>query len=286
MTVLEALQRSTEFLTRKGVDSPRLQAELLLAGVLNLPRMQLYLRFDQALADADVERYRQWVMRRGQREPLQHILGSTSFCGVEIAVDRSVLVPRPETELLAEQGWLFLNGLGSDAKPAALDFGTGSGCLAITLALKSPPAQVYAVDLSADALELARQNAVTSGVAERIRFFQGDGFAALPSDARFDLIVSNPPYIPTAEIGTLQPEVRDYDPRGALDGGADGLDFYRRIACEAAPFLKNGGRLMLEFGDGQAEAVRGLFEHQNWIVEHILPDYTQRPRIMMARKQT
>ncbi len=283
MTVLEAIQRSTEFLTRKGVDSPRLQAELLLAGSLQLPRMQLYLRFERELNAAEVECYREWIKRRGLREPLQHILGSTSFCGIEIEVNRSVLVPRPETELLAEQGWLFLNGLASEPKPLALDLATGSGCIAIVLAVKSASAEVFAVDISAEAIALARKNAEHAGVANRIQFFEGDGFAPVAGGSRFHLIVSNPPYIPTAEIATLQPEVRDYDPRAALDGGVDGLDFYRRLAAEAGAFLKPGGRLMVEFGDGQAEPVRLLFEEQNWIVEQILADYTQRPRIMVAR---
>jgi len=286
VTVLEVIQRSAEFLAKKGVDSPRLQAELLLAHLLRLPRMRLYLSFERGLTAAEVDAFRELVKRRGQREPLQHIIGSTSFCGLEIAVNRQVLIPRPETELLAERGWSFLNELASRANraPAALDFGTGSGCLAIALASKCPTAGVCAVDISAEALELARQNAVRHGVAERIRFVAGDGFAALPAGARFDLIVSNPPYIPTDEIATLQPEVRDYDPRQALDGGADGLDCTRRLAVEAEPFLKPGGRLMLEFGDGQAELLRAVFQQQKWIVEATVEDYTHRPRFLVAAR--
>ena len=235
MTVLEAIQRSTEFLAKKGVDSPRLQTELLLAHLLKQPRMQLYLNFERVLTPAEVDGLRELIRRRGQREPLQHIVGSTSFCGLEIAVNRDVLIPRPETELLAERGWTFLNQLSTlNPQPStALDFGTGSGCLAIALACKCPAAEVYAIDISPEALALARQNAARHGVAERIRFLQGDGFAAVPEGARFDLIISNPPYIPSGEIASLQPEVRDYDPRRALDGGADGLDYGRRLAAEA-----------------------------------------------------
>ncbi|HOX55794.1 MAG TPA: peptide chain release factor N(5)-glutamine methyltransferase [Candidatus Paceibacterota bacterium] len=284
MTVLEAIQRSTEFLTRKGVDSPRLQTELLLAHLLKLPRMKLYLSFERVLTSAEVDAFRALIKRRGQREPLQHIVGSTSFCGLEIAVNRHVLIPRPETELLAERGWEFLAQVTShNAQPStALDFGTGSGCLAIALASKCPASEVYAVDLSPEALSVARENAARHGVAERIRFLHGDGFAALPTDARFDLIVSNPPYIPSAEISELQPEVRDYDPRGALDGGADGLEYGRRLAAESAPFLKPGGRLMLEFGDDQGELLRGIFQEQKWVVETIVADYTHRPRFLVA----
>ncbi len=284
VTVLEAIQRSTEFLTRKGVDSPRLQTELLLAHLLKLPRMKMYLSFERVLSPGEVDSFRELIKRRGQREPLQHILGSTSFCGLEIAVNRQVLIPRPETELLAERGWTFLNQVSPDksAPPAVLDFGTGSGCLAIALACKCPAAEVSATDISPEALELARQNAARHGVAERIRFLQGDGFAALPAGAVFDLVISNPPYIPSAEIATLQPEVRDYDPRRALDGGADGLDYGRRLAEQAVPFLKPGGRLMLEFGDGQVERLREIFQAQKWIVEAIAKDYNHRPRFLVA----
>ena len=297
MTVLEAIQRSTEFLGRKGVDSPRLQAELLLAHLLKQPRMRLYLEFERVLTPAEVEAFRALIQRRGKREPLQHIIGSTSFCGLEIAVSRDVLVPRPETELLAERGWTFLNQLstlrssqtGDGSTPSAqpsivLDFGTGSGCLSIALAFKCPAAEVYAVDISPEALGLARENAARHGVAERIRFLQGDGFAAVPEEARFDLVISNPPYIPSGDIASLQPEVRDYDPHLALDGGADGLDYGRRLAVEAARFLKPGGRVMLELGDGQAETLRAILEEQKWIVEAIEADYSHQPRIAVARR--
>ena len=282
MTVLEGIQKSAEFLTKKGVETPRLQAELLLAHLLKMPRMKLYLNFERGLTPGEVDALRELVRRRGQREPLQHITGSTSFCGLEIVVNRHVLVPRPETELLAEAGWNFLSTLGS--RPSTiLDFGTGSGCLAIALAAKSPGTQVFALDISPDALTVARQNAANHQLTGRIQFFQSDGFATFPKELCFDLIVSNPPYIPAVEIEALEPEVRDHDPRSALDGGADGLDFYRRLASEARSFLKPAGKIMLEFGDGQAEMIRNIFENQNWVVEAILPDYNQRERILIAR---
>ena len=289
MTVLEAIQRSTEFLTRKGVDAPRLQTELLLAHLLKLPRMKLYLSFERALTASEVDTFRELIRRRGQREPLQHIVGSTSFCGLEIAVTRHVLVPRPETELLAERGWTFLNECSTPQgqRSTALDFGTGSGCLAIALASKCPAADITALDNSPEALAVARDNAARHGLAGRIRFLEGDGFAALPAaGTRFDLIISNPPYIPSPEIATLQPEVRDYDPRGALDGGADGLDYGRRLASEAAEFLNPRGRLMLEFGDGQAERLRTVFEEQKWVVEAVTDDYTHRPRILVVSRSS
>ena len=302
MTVLEAIQKSTDFLAKKGVESPRLQTELLLAHLLKLPRMKLYLNFERVLTPAETDALREFVKRRGQREPLQHITGSTSFCGLEIAVNRHALVPRPETELLAELGWNFLSTLNSQPS-TCLDFGTGTGCIAIALAVKCPTAKIVATDVSADALALAMRNAVRNGVAERIEFLQGDGLAALQnvgqasclslSDEkktgtggtpvlRFDLIISNPPYIPSAEIATLEPEVRDFDPRGALDGGADGLDYYRLLASQAPAFLRPGGKVMLELGDGQAEAVRKIFETEKWVVEAVKEDYSHRPRILIA----
>ncbi len=285
MTVLEVIQKSTNFLTRKGVESPRLQAELLLAHVLSLPRMQLYLNYQRVLSGAESDAARELVKRRGQREPLQHILGSASFCGLEMVVNRHVLVPRPETELLAELGWQFLGGCKAhDSKPAAaLDFGTGSGCIAIALAVRCPEARIVALEASPEALAVARQNAASHGVAKRIEFMQGDGFVTVAEAGPFNLIVSNPPYIPSAEIASLQPEVRDYDPRSALDGGPDGLDCLRLLAGGAARHLVAGGRMMLEFGDGQAQAARNLFETQNWVVEAVRDDYTQRPRFLIAR---
>jgi release factor glutamine methyltransferase len=311
MTVLEVIQKSTEFLAKKGVESPRLQTELLLAHRLKLPRMRLYLNFERALTPAELDGFRELVKRRSRREPLQHIVGSTSFCGLEMTVDRRALVPRPETEILAELGWQFL--LESTLQrapeqpegwtPTAFDLGTGSGCLAIALAVKCPAARVWAGDISPEALELAKQNAARNNVAARIEFFPGDGFTALPEVAQasclsgsntdrtgklpvplFDLIISNPPYIPSAEIAALQPEVRDYDPRRALDGGPDGLDFFRRLASEAGGFLKPGGRVMVEFGDGQAGALRTIFESQKWIVEAVKEDYSHRARILIAFK--
>lgn len=282
MTVLEAIQKTTDFFEPKGMDSPRLQAELLLAHVLKLPRMKLYLNFDRVLTAAEVDTFRELVRRRAQREPLQHILGTVSFCGLEFACNRDALIPRPETETLVQMASEFLNP-HPGATPTAFDFGTGTGCIAVTLAVQCPRARLTAADISRAALALARENAQRHGVTERIQFLESDGFAALASDARFDLIVSNPPYIATDEITTLQPEVRDHDPRSALDGGADGLDFYRRLASEAVQRLNPGGKLMVEFGDGQAPALEKIFSAQNWIVEAVRQDYSQRDRFLLAK---
>ena len=192
MTVLEGIQKSTEFLAKKEVESARLQAELLLAHVLKLPRMKLYLNFERALTDAETNTFRDLVKRRSQREPLQQIVGSTSFCGLEISVNRHVLVPCPETEILAELGWSFLSTINYQPS-TVLDFGTGSGCIAVALAVKCPTAKITALDISAEALEIARKNAATNKVTDKIQFVAGNGFANLPTDSQFDLIISNPP---------------------------------------------------------------------------------------------
>lgn len=280
VTILEVIQRSTDFLTKKAVSSPRLQVELLIAHVLKMQRMQIYLNFERVLKDSELATLRAMVQRRGNREPLQYIIGNVSFCGWELDVTPAVLIPRPETELLAEKGWQFLS-TNNQQPSTALDFGTGSGCLAIALAIKVPGAEVHALDASTDALNIAQQNATRHNV--KIHFHQGDGFKALPAALKFDLIISNPPYIPTAEIETLDPEVKDHEPRSALDGGADGLDFYRMLAVESKNWLKPTGKILLEFGDGQADSVKKTFEEQKFVVESIECDYSQRPRILSAR---
>lgn len=285
MTVIEGIQKSTEFLAKKGVEPPRLHAELLLSYVLRMPRMKLYLDFERALSPTEVNNLRELVRRRGLREPLQHIVGSASFCGLEIAVNRNALIPRPETELLAEEGWTFLNSqhAASSGPTNALDLGTGTGCIAIAIAAKCPEVKIVAIEISPEALALAKQNAERHDIGARIEFLEGDGFTGTQTPSRFDLIISNPPYVPTAEIESLEPEVRDHDPRAALDGGVDGLDHIRRIAIDAHSLLKPDGRLMIEFGDGQSESVRNIFERQNWIVEAIKQDYNQRPRFLIAK---
>jgi release factor glutamine methyltransferase len=282
MTVLEAIQKSTDFLAKKGVESPRLQSELLLGHILKIPRLKLYLDFSRALSDSETGNLRELVQRRGNREPLQHIVGSTSFCGLEMKVDRSVLVPRPETEALAERGWKYLNSLARAC--TFLDFGTGSGCIAIAICQRAKEARGWAIDSSPEALAIAAENASANAVKERLTLSEADGFKTLDPALRFDLIVSNPPYVPTAEIDTLQEEVRSFDPRAALDGGADGLDFYRLLGREAAGFLVAGGKMMVEFGDGQEAPLAPIFMNTGWHVESVERDLNDKPRIMVLRR--
>ncbi|MGE3309563.1 MAG: peptide chain release factor N(5)-glutamine methyltransferase [Limisphaerales bacterium] len=289
MRLLEVIQRGTTFLESRGVESPRLQVELILAHALRIPRLHLYLQFDRPLPTETLDAAREAIQRRGQRIPLQHILGSTSFCGLDLEVSPDVLIPRPETEGLAEHAWTWLNRRApGPADPATstpaqvLDWGTGSGCLAIAIAHHHPNARITALDVSPASLAVARRNAARHEVANRIEFLLSDGTESLPANCRFHLVVGNPPYIPTAEIETLEPEVRDHDPRLALDGGPDGLDFYRGLAANLGHRLLPGGAIMLEFGDGQASDIARLLSAAGWPAPEIHRDATGRERFLVA----
>jgi release factor glutamine methyltransferase len=190
------------------------------------------------------------------------------------------LIPRPETESLAELAWTRLQKF--EGVPKVLEIGTGSGCLAIAVAHHVPKATMCATDISGPALELARRNAETHRVSERIQFCQGDLFRAVPANAQFDLMISNPPYIPSARIATLEPEVRDHEPQGALDGGADGQDFYRRVAAEAGGWLHSDGCVMLELDEEGATATREIFQSEKWKIESVGRDYAGKDRFLIA----
>lgn len=251
-TVLKVLTWTKGYLAEKGVENARLESEWLLCGVLDLDRVGLYLNFDKPLSEAELARFRGMVARRARREPLQYILGSQEFMGLEFAVTPAVLIPRHDTEVLVTEA---VQRAGDEGR--ILDIGVGSGCIAVSLAKALPRAEVMGVEASPEALALAEKNAEAHGV--RVTLFEGSLFEPFPTE-RFDLIVSNPPYIPTADLESLQPEVRDFEPRQALDGGADGLDFYRLIIPAAPEHLNPGGWLLLEVGIGQAEPVQGLLE--------------------------
>lgn len=284
--MLEAIQRSTNFLAKRGVESPRLQSELILAHVLRVPRLNLYLNFERQLESGALDAARNLIQRRGDREPVQQILESVSFCGIDLRVTRDVLIPRPETELLAERGWEWLAQAATTSNaPLALDFGTGSGCLAIALALRCPTARLIAVDISVAALEIARANARTHAVEDRIELVAGDGFDVLQTRRGLDLLVANPPYIASAAIDGLAPEVARHEPRVALDGGADGLDYFRRLAQAAAPAMSASSRLLLEIGDDQSAAVVALLERENWVVHEVGRDYSGRERMVIAGRR-
>lgn len=250
--VLKILNWTKGYLAEKGVENPRLEAEWMLCEALALDRVGLYLNFDKPLNDEELAAFRSLVVRRGKREPLQYILGTQEFMGLEFQVTPAVLIPRHDTEVLVNEAVRR----GSEAR-AILDIGTGSGCVAIALARALPEAQLCSVDVSAEALDVARGNAERNGAA--VEFLLGSLFEPV-AGRHFDMIVSNPPYIPAADIATLQHEVRDFEPMSALDGGADGLDFYRRITAGAPDHLNPGGWLIFEVGAGQAPQVLGLLK--------------------------
>jgi len=279
VNVAEALQTGTDTLANAGVETPRVDAEWLMSYVLNCPRPELVLRHEEVLTEALQSQWGGLMARRATRIPLQHLLGSVEFCGLMFEVNGNTLIPRPETELLAEGAWQFANVIES---PVILDVGTGSGCLAIAIAVNCSQAEVHALDVSPQALAVARANAERHQVHECIIFHEADGREELPSETRFDLIVSNPPYIPTAEIPKLQAEVHEHDPHLALDGGSDGLDFYRALSTHALERLRPAGRMMLEIGDGQAEAVSALLVAAGWRVLEVFPDLNNVQRIVIA----
>ena len=250
-TTLKILDWTKEFLVSRGVENARLEAEWLLCAATGLDRVGLYLNFEKPLNDDELAAYRVMVARRGRREPLQHILGTKEFCGLEFEVSPDVLIPRHDTEALVIEALARMS-----AAQTVLDIGTGSGCIAIALACRFPGASVTAVDISEAALVVARRNAEKNGVA--IEFLQGSLLEPV-TGRHFDLIVSNPPYIPSSDIETLESEVRDFDPRAALDGGADGLDVYRAVIPDATALLNSGGWLLVEVGVGQAADVAQMF---------------------------
>lgn len=279
MTVGEALNNATQTLATAGVDTPKTNAEWLMVHVLGCSRPELALRATDVLSQTEAESWGLLVERRAQRIPLQHLVGTVDFCGLELAVNEHVLVPRPETELLAEAAWSVAAAMD---QPKVLDLGTGSGCLAIAVAVYAPESIVDALDVSPGALAVAQANAQRHEVVNRLQFHEVDFRKQWPVLGPMDVIVSNPPYIPTAEIEELPPEVRDHDPRLALDGGKDGLDCYRGLIDAGLAHLRSTGRLFLEIGDEQAGQVGQLIEEAGGRVLEVLPDLNNIERIVVA----
>jgi release factor glutamine methyltransferase len=278
MTVLETIKRSTEFLEGKGIESARLQSELLVSHALGLSRMQLYLQFERPLVPAEIDRIRDFIRRRGRREPVQHIMGEVEFHGLRLKVDRRALIPRPETELLVEIA-VSLFGAG----PArALDLGTGSGAIALALAAAWPATAVTALDSSEEALALAQENAGAVGLAERVAFLHSDWFAALPAGARFNLIIANPPYLSTDEVAAASPEVREHEPASALRSGGGGRADLDAILAAAPGFLEPGGLLALETGIGHHGDLLRLASTCGYLRTESRRDLAGRDRFLFA----
>lgn len=280
LTVLEIIKRTTDFLAGKGIESARLNAEQLVGHALGLKRMQLYLQFERPLTEAELEKIRPLVRRRSLREPLQHVLGETEFFGLKLKTDRRALIPRPETEYLLE---LVVQKL--TVSPATiLDLGTGSGAIALGLAKQYPEARVTAVDASAEALTLARENGVATRLAERMTWLESNWFEQVGSGAVFDLVISNPPYLSEQEVEGTEPEVRGFEPRAALTPGGDGLAALEIIMLGSRERLAPGGLLALETGIAQHATLLTRLDALGFAQAESQKDLTGRDRFVFARR--
>lgn len=280
--LIDVLKESTAYLERQKIENPRLNAERLLGRALGLTRVDLYLNFDRPLDGDERTACRTLLQRRAAHEPLQYILEETEFMSLPFTVGPGVLIPRPETELLVEEAIRFLEPRG---ETTAADLGTGSGCIAVSLAHYLPECSVIAVDLSTTALKTARENSAVNGVAERLRFVEADMLHSDPAvflPEPCDCIIANPPYISREEWDGLSREIREWEPREALCDEGDGLAFYRSLAARTAPFLKKGGRIMVELGHTQAAAVREIFTKEGFGDISVLDDLNSIPRVITA----
>jgi len=283
-TIRKLLGWTTEWFAGKGIPSARLDAELLLAHTLSCSRLDLYLTPDKPVDDAEKTRFKSLIKRRSRCEPVAYITGQKEFWSRSFRVTSDVLIPRPETERLVE---ITLALMDQYASPRIVELGTGSGCIAITLALERPDANILAGDISGSALDVARSNAAALRAGDRIQFYNGswfDGIEKWVEPASIDLVVSNPPYIRSADVHDLQPDIRDYEPVSALDGGNSGVEAYHEIAEGAAYWLRPGGRLVLEIGYNQAEAVESVLSQHQFRAIDIHTDAAGRDRVIAGIK--
>jgi release factor glutamine methyltransferase len=283
---LDLTRKAAAVLQERGFENPRLEAELLLAGVLGMRRLDLYLQHDRPVGGAELQQYRDAVRRRLKHEPLQYVLGTASFRGLELKVDGRVLIPRPETELLVGTvlEWAAARApMGADWG-GVLDVGTGSAAIALSLAVEGRFDRIVATDVSRDALDVAMENAVAAGLEAVVEFRCGELFEPV-TDERFSVIVSNPPYVAESEREDLAPEVREHEPALALFGGATGLDVIAELIAAAPGYMEAGALLAIEIGAGQGDAVLQMLRHAaDYRNERILPDLTGRPRIATAER--
>ena len=281
-TIGRLLDWTTKYLEDKGAASPRLEAQLLLAYALKCSRTALYTRFEEQPAEPDRTAFRELVQRRVKGSPVAHLVGRKEFFSLEFEVGPAVLVPRADSEWLVTECLTLAKPMSA---PRILDVGTGSGCLAIALAQQHKTAVVTAIDISPDALAVARRNAARHKLEDRVRFLEGDLFGPIPTGERFDFILSNPPYIPTGVIPTLAAEVRDHEPRIALDGGSDGFAVIDRLLLESPTYLEPGGHLLIEIGYDQEVSGRERFERAGgWELGKTIHDGEGRPRVLRARR--
>lgn len=279
MTVLESIQKSTEYLEKKGIESPRINAELLLAHILNCKRLDLYLAFDKPLKENEINQYREFLKRRCNFEPLQYITGSVEFYGFSFKVNKDVLIPRPETEILIDT---IINKLDKNAGLSFLDIGTGSGIIPITLSKHFPASSFTATDNSLPALSVAEENARINNV-NNIRFIHSD-IKNGSLDCQFDVVVSNPPYVSLSEYHTLQPEITKFEPPAAVTDHNEGYDFYKVIIEKSKDILKDKGNLYFEVGKGQSEIIKSMMLDNSFSELQIIKDYQNIERVISGVK--
>jgi release factor glutamine methyltransferase len=283
LTVLEAIKLATEYFEKKEIESPRINAEILLSDVLKCKRLDLYLKFDQPLKEVEVDFYREYISRRGKYEPVQYIVGNTEFYGLIFKVDKSVLIPRPETEILVET---IINQNKEKDGLNILDIGTGSGNIPVSLAKMLPQCKITSIDISESAIEIAKQNAVSNNVNGNITFIKQDVFNdPLHFDSKFNIIVSNPPYVDLNEYNNLQKEIVAHEPRIAVTDDGDGLKYYRRISEVGKNILLTNGIIYFEMGKGQATDIRLIMEENGFSEIGIVKDYQQIDRVIYGTKK-
>ncbi len=281
-TIGKLLSWTSEFLARKGSESPRLDAEVLLAHVLDWPRVKLYTNFEQPTSPSARARFRELVKRRSDGAPVAYLVGKKEFYSLAFKVSPDVLIPRPDSEFVVLE---FLEALGQRQNIKAVDVGVGSGCLAIACLSRRRDARFWGVDVSKAVLEIAEANARQHGVLDRISFHQGDLLAPISAEAPFDVIISNPPYIPTARIADLERDVKHHEPKVALDGGHDGLRIIERLIHEAVGLLATGGDLIFEIGYDQELEVRSMIASlETYELAPTRKDHSGRPRVIRAKR--
>ncbi len=287
-TIKKLLEWTTTYFHSRDIDSPRATAEILLAHVLNLQRIDLYLRYDQPLISAELVYFKQLIRRRALREPVAYILGRREFWSMDLSVSQDVLIPRPETECLVEQALSVLNASNTTCCPRILELGTGSGAIILALLARVGSVVGIASDISFRALQVARNNAHLHGIGDKVHFLCADWTQPFKGQcSSFDMIVSNPPYIQTHQIQNLQPEIHRYEPLQALDGGEDGLRCLRKIVLEAHRFMQPGGALLMEIGHDQRQAVQNIIiECTHYFAPVFYTDYGGYDRVVCVRKKS
>lgn len=277
-TISSLLNWTVNYFKSKNIQSARLDAEVLLSHVLRQERIYLYVHFDEPMEQNELSKFREYVKKRAQHVPIAYIIGEREFMGLPFKVTKDTLIPRPDTEILVEN---VLNNVDRDKEIEIVDIGTGSGAIILSLLVNLPKAQGKTVDISSKAIEVAKENAVNLQVNDRCEFFVGDLFAPL-NGSKFDVIVSNPPYIPQKDIATLEDDVKEYEPVSALTDGGDGLSYYRRLLSEGKAYIKENGFIALEIGIYQSNDVKQIAMDNGWKDIKIIKDYAGIDRVVLA----